>query len=86
MEGGSTRLRTWPRRERGFSFAQAVAPCSHARPHYRDSGQSLRLVGNPVHRGRMSARGQTRKSVTATRMSAFGGRADIDFGWLEVRL
>ncbi len=32
----------------------------------------------------MSAQGQTRKSVTATKMSAFGGRADIDFGRLEV--
>ncbi len=35
MGGGSTRLRTWPRRERGFSFAQAVARCSHARPDHR---------------------------------------------------
>jgi hypothetical protein len=32
----------------------------------------------------MTAVGHNRKSVMAMRMSAFGGRADIDFGRLEV--
>ena len=27
-----------------------------------------------------------RKSVMATAMSAFGGKAEVDFGWLEVCL
>ncbi len=31
----------------------------------------------------MSPSGQTRKSVTVTSMSAFGGRAEVDFGWLD---
>ena len=34
----------------------------------------------------MSPSGHNRKSVTATRMSAYGGRAEVDFGWLEVCL
>ena len=33
-----------------------------------------------------SASGHNRKSVTATRMSAFGGKAEVDFGRLEVCL
>ena len=33
-----------------------------------------------------SAVGHNRKSVTATRMSATGGKADFDFGRLEVCL
>ena len=33
-----------------------------------------------------SAVGQKRKSVTATRMSAFGGKAEVDFGRLNVCL
>ncbi len=33
-----------------------------------------------------SAVGQNRKSVTATRMSAFGGKAEVDFGRLHVCL
>jgi len=33
----------------------------------------------------MSELGQTRKSVTAPKMSAPGGKAEVDFGWLEVR-
>jgi hypothetical protein len=32
----------------------------------------------------MTAVGQTRKSVTATRTSAFGVKADVDFGRLKV--
>ena len=35
---------------------------------------------------RIAALGQTRKSVTATRMSAVGGRAEVDFGRLHVSL
>ncbi len=34
----------------------------------------------------MSAWGHNRKSVTATRMSAFGGKAEVDFGRLEFRV
>ncbi len=34
----------------------------------------------------ISALGQTRKSVTALRMSPFGGKADLNFGRREVRL
>ncbi len=30
--------------------------------------------------------GHNRKSVTATRMSAFGGKAEVDFGRLDVGL
>ena len=33
-----------------------------------------------------SAVGHNRKSVMATAMSAFGGKAEVDFGWLEVCL
>ena len=32
----------------------------------------------------MAALGQTRKSVTATRVSALGGKAEVDFGRLDV--
>ncbi len=32
----------------------------------------------------MTAMGQNRKSVKATRMSAFGGKAEVDFGRLDV--
>ncbi len=35
---------------------------------------------------RSSAVGHNRKSVTATRMSAYGGRAEVDFGWLDFRI
>ncbi len=34
----------------------------------------------------MSPLGHNRKSVTGTRMSAFGGRAEVDFGRLNVCL
>ena len=34
----------------------------------------------------MSESGHNRKSVTAMRMSAFGGGAEVDFGRLEVCL
>ncbi len=37
-------------------------------------------------RREMAPLGHNRKSVTATRMSAYGGRAEVDFGWLEVCL
>ena len=36
--------------------------------------------------GAMSELGQTRKSVTTMRMSAYGGKADLKFGRLEVCL
>jgi hypothetical protein len=36
--------------------------------------------------GVMSPVGHNRKSVTATRMSAFGGKAEVDFGRLHVSL
>ena len=39
-----------------------------------------------VHRVPESVVGQTRKSVTATRKSAFGGKAEVDFEQLEVSL
>ncbi len=56
----------------------------------RDTGNGINLrpaaVGVYESRLAMSAKGQTRKSVTATRMSAFGGKAEVDFGRLDVSL
>ncbi len=45
-----------------------------------------RNVNRPPRAALMSLLGQERKSVTATRMSAFGVRAEVDFGRLEVCL
>jgi|LKGT01.1.fsa_nt_gi hypothetical protein len=41
-------------------------------------------VGHNSRRS-MTAPGHNRKSVTATRMSAFGGKAEVEFGRLKVR-
>ena len=38
------------------------------------------------HESLKSASGHERKSVTATRRSAFGGKAEVDFGPLDVSL
>ncbi len=42
--------------------------------------------GSPARTALMSLTGQNRKSVTATRMSAAGGRAEVDFGRLDFRV
>ena len=41
---------------------------------------------NSAKRTLESASGHNRKSVTATRMSAIGGKAEVDFGRLKVCL
>ncbi len=53
-----------------------------------DQGCEELLIPNQPNRrdARMTAVGQTRKSVTAPRMSAAGGIAEVDFGPPHVRV
>ena len=48
--------------------------------HPPDSLAHIRKTRSPI----LSAQGQNRKSVTTTRMSGVGGRADLIFGRLDV--
>ncbi len=49
--------------------------------------QRLGVHNNPKNLScAMTALGQKRKSSVGLGMSAFGGRAEVDFGWLDVSL
>ncbi len=68
-------------------FLTAAEPLEGSATAEEYDCQRLGVHNNPKNLScAMTALGHNRKSVMAMRMSAFGGIADFDFGWLEVSL